>query len=400
MNCSVVVLCVRAMGHFHAVLPVIEALSRRGCNVRVFTDAEFREHVERAGASFVDVFARYPLEVADARSSPKPSRYVSYAGFYAEALAAEIAALDPALIVYDTFMLVGLVVGRMLGVPYINVSPNHALVPARTLSDLRLDPRVSTAPECWRAVRRLRDTFGLADANPFSYVDALSPFLNIYPEPVEFLDAAGRAALEPLEFFGCLAPELRGGRGTSVFPHRRRSRRILVSFGTIVWRYYEAEAVAALQVIARACADLDADVVISLGGHLLDPEMRRQIARENVAVVDEVDQWIELDEADVFITHHGLNSTHEAIFHQVPMLSYPFFADQPMLAARCQQLGLAVPLAETTRGIVDEAVVHDALARLWDDAGEYSARLATARHWELRTIGERGAIVDRILALI
>ena len=38
--------------------------------------------------------------------------------------------------------------------------------------------------------------------------------------------------------------------------------------------------------------------------------------------------------ADAFVTHSGMNSTHEALFHKMSMVSYPIFADQPGLAAR------------------------------------------------------------------
>jgi zeaxanthin glucosyltransferase len=399
MTRSIVVLCIHGIGHLRVVLPLVVALRRRGWTVHVLTHADFRVDVERTGARFVDLFARYPLDAADATSRPIPSRYVSFAGTYAEPLAAEIAALHPALIVYDTFMVAGPVVGRMLGVPYVNVSPNHAPVPARALAALRGDPRVATSPECWDAVQRLRATYGMTDAHPFWYVDALSPFLNLYGEPAEFLAAADRAALEPLAFFGCLAPELREGGTAAVFP-RRRDRRIYVCFGTVVWWYFESAAANALRVIARACADLDVEVAVSLGGHPLAASVRNEIARENVAVVDAVDQWAALREADVFVTHHGINSTHEAIFQKVPMLSYPFFGDQPALAARCQALGLAAPLASAPQSNFDAATVHAALAHLQQSEDDYAERLAEARGWELRTIAERDGVIERLLRLI
>ena len=93
-----------------------------------------------------------------------------------------------------------------------------------------------------------------------------------------------------------------------------------------------AEALAALDAISRACAGReDVEVAIGLGGHSIDPDVRRSLERENVAVLDYFDQWAALGEADLFVTHHGLNSTHESIYQRTPMISYPFFADQPQL---------------------------------------------------------------------
>ncbi len=397
MSRSIVVLCVRGTGHLRVVLPVVAALRRRGWTVHVLTHEDFRNLVEQAGGHFVDLFGRYPLEAVDATSRPVPSRYVTFAGVHAEALAADVAALDPALILYDTFMVAAPVVAKILGVPYVNVSPSHALVPARAITALRRDPRVATSAECWNAVQRLRHLYGMAEATPFSYVDTLSPFLNLYGEPPEFLAADDRAALEPLAFFGCLAPELREADAAAVFPQRRRGRRVYVSFGTVIWWYFERTAVAALRVMARAWADMDVDVVISLGGHPLEAAVRDEIARDNVVVAAEVDQWAALRDADVFVTHHGINSTHEAIFQQVPMISYPFFGDQPALARRCEELRLAVPLADAARGDFDEARVCSALARLQQSEGEHAERLAEARRWELRTMAGRDAVVDRML---
>jgi UDP:flavonoid glycosyltransferase YjiC (YdhE family) len=149
-------------------------------------------------------------------------------------------------------------------------------------------------------------------------------------------------------------------------------------------------------VLSRELGALPAtEVLISLGGHDIDPA---PFVRENVQVASYVDQWSVLAEADLFVTHHGLNSTHESIFHQVPMLSYPLFGDQPAMALRCEELGLAVSLVRTPRAPLDPAAVHSALARLAD--GSCAARLAEARAWELRTIAERPAVIERILALV
>ena len=141
------------------------------------------------------------------------------------------------------------------------------------------------------------------------------------------------------------------------------------------------------------------DVVIGLGGHERALVGRASLLRPNVQVFDYADQWAALREADIYVTHHGLNSTHESIFHEVPMLSYPFFGDQPAQARCCQDLGLAVPLVSTPRAPLEPEVVFGAIHRITDDRPAFAARLAEARAWELRTISERGAVIDRVEAL-
>jgi MGT family glycosyltransferase len=398
MNESIVVMCMGGIGHVQILLPLITGLRSRGCVVRVLTHGDFKAKVEAAGAHFVDLYEHHPLDAVDATSIPVPSRWVTFAGVYAESLSDQVEALAPALIVYDTFTLAGAVVAQRLGIPYVNVCTNHAAVPARMLAMLRQDPRVATSAECWAAVKRLQEDHGMKDASPFSYCEAMSPYLNVYAEPEEFLLAADRPAFEPVAFFGSLsAPTSEREVAPPMFPSPRRGRRVYVSFGTVIWWYFEKAGRAALISISHALADLDIDLLVSLGHYNLDAASRAELARPNVQVVDYVDQLSVLEEADVFITHHGNNSTHEAILHQVPMISYPFFHDQPALARHCQDLGLAVALADTPQVPVEAAPLLFALARLANESERFAARLAEARSWELRTIADRDAVLDRIL---
>lgn len=399
MSASVVAFCMQGVGHLQMLLPLVHGLSARGCLVHVFTHGDFRSAVERAGGRFVDLFARHPIDAADATSIPVPCRFVSFAGVYAERVAEEVAALEPDLVAYDTFSVVAPVVARRLELRYVSVIPNHAPVPARVLAALGADPRVAISESCHAAVRRLREVHGFREAHPFSYVDALSPHLNLYAEPAEFLAAGDRVAFEPVAFLGSLAPALRDERGAEVFPRKRRRLRIYVSFGTVIWWYFAPAAVAALQSIAEACAALDADVVIGLGGHRLDAAVAATIARENVTLRPFADQWTALRETDLVITHHGLNSTHEAIYHRVPMLSYPFFGDQPALARRCQELRLALPLVEHPQAPLTPDIVITAIERVERERHVFATHLAQAQVWELRTIAERDQVIEKVLAL-
>jgi MGT family glycosyltransferase len=397
------VFCMPEQGHFKRLLPLISGLAGAGVATHVFTDLRYREPVERAGGRFVDVFAGRPLEAADAKSLPVPCRYVSFAAHYADSVLREVAALRPALVVHDTFAVIGVVVANRLKLPRVAVCSGHNAAPGPTLEALRRDPRASVADECWRAVALLRERHGMPDASPFSYAACLSRELNVYCEPPEFLREDERAAFEPIAFFGSLAAEAPVAEvaSESLFGGgSAHALRVYASFGTVVWRYYEAAVLAALEAVADAVASRgDAVALVSLGGRGT-PEHAARLARRNVRVEPYVEQWRVLREASVFVTHHGLNSTHEAIFQRTPMLSYPFFGDQPGLAKRCQELGLAIPLADEPRAPITPEAVRAAFARVASERTAMQARFETARGWELAAIRGRGAVIERIVALM
>lgn len=400
MKGPVVALCMPERGHVQRLLPVVEGLAARGETVHVLTDARFAAEVAASGGRFADLFALHPLAAADDASLPVPVRYVSFAGVYADAITAQVAALAPSLVLYDSFAVVAPIVARRLGVPWVSLCAGHALDPERARAALARDPRVAVSDACHAAVARLRDAHGLPDAGPFSFADGLSPCLNVYGEPPQFLDEAARQRLEPVAFFGCLAPAQRDAASRErPFAGTARGSRVYVSFGTVIWRYYAPLARAALEVLADSFAERDAELLVSLGGHPGAGTLAPALARRNVRAEPWVDQWGALRDADLFVTHHGLNSTHEAIHHQVPMLSYPFFGDQPALARRCRQLGLARPLTAASRAPLDRPAVESALDALRAEREALAERLAEARAWELATIAGRPAVLDRILGL-
>jgi UDP:flavonoid glycosyltransferase YjiC (YdhE family) len=389
-------------GHFSRLRPLISGLAGAGIATYVFTDGIFRQDVERRGGRFVDLFAGRPIESADAASIPMPCRYVSFAGHYGDDVVREVAALRPAIVIHDTFALIGTVVANHLALPRVNVCAGHNYAPAPTAEALGV-PRMSITEECWRAVRVLRERHGLPEVTPFSYVSALSPDLNVYCEPPEFLRPEERKVFEPIAFFGSLSVEDTGSEAgcASVFGADSAGRlRLYASFGTVVWRYYEAEALRALEALCEALSTMhDAVALVSLGGGGPTEQIAR-LARRNVRVEGYVEQLQALREASVYLTHQGLNSTHEAIFQGTPMISYPFFADQPSLAKRCQELGLAVPLVEALRGPVVAGDVRAALARVAAEREAMRSRLAQARRWELETIRGRASVVERIVGLM
>jgi UDP:flavonoid glycosyltransferase YjiC (YdhE family) len=261
---------------------------------------------------------------------------------------------------------------------------------------------VSTSQRCHDAVTVLRERFGMADASPFSYVSSRSPELNLYCEPPEFLDEDRRRALEPVAFFGSLADAAGRKHGEKHFQGSGPDTiRIYASFGTVIWRYYAGQAFEALETLASAFGKRD-DVraIISLGGAERDEDVKERLTRPNVAIEDYVDQESVLAEADIFVTHHGLNSTHEAISHGTFMLSYPFFWDQPGLAGRCRALGIALPLSKDLRGSFNENDVFAALSAWRSNGKRIQRAISNAQEWERSVIAGRPAVVRKIIGLV
>lgn len=401
---TVVVFAMTEVGHFQRLYPLIAGLSGMDAQVHVFTDRRFRGAVEEAGGTFVDMLGRYPLSRVDEESVPFPCRFVTFAGHYAEEIAAEVEAIGPSLIVCDTFAVIGRVVARLLDLPHVNVCNGHNLEPRRTMAELKVDQPQRISPDCERAVELLRGRYGMSDASPYSYLDGISPLLNVYCEPPAFLSPGERAAFEPIAFHGSLPPPESiesppPDACRDLFPADAELK-VYASFGTVIWRYWPGEALRALTAISDAVERrAGASALLSLGGFDVGDAARRRLERPRVSVEAYVDQWRALTAADAVITHNGLNSTHEAIFCEVPMVSYPFFGDQPSLARRCWELGVAVPMVEEPRGALDEGAVHRALDELTTDRQRMIERLATARSWELETIAGRPAVWERVIAL-
>lgn len=397
MPTTAVVFSMGDRGHFNRLLPVIDGLVRAGVTTWVFTDRAFRDDVRRAGGQFSDLFASHSVAEADTTSLPLPCRYVSFAGLFSDAVVDAVTPLNPSLIVHDTFAVIGYVVANRLGLPRVNVCSGHNLAPGPAIAEIHRDRRIEIDQACRDAVDLLRTRDGIVDASPFLYMTGISPLLNLYCEPPEFLRTDEREAFAPISFFGSLWPAGMPSTGTASGMFRSGAGlRVYVSFGTVIWRYYRAEAIAALDALVAAIGERnDAEAVISLGGTAAS----LSVTAPNVRVERYVDQWQILQTASVYVTHQGLNSTHEAIFHGVPMVSYPFFGDQPGLAARCQELGLAVPLVGATRGPVSPRDVHTALDRVAANRATLSARLDVAREWELDTIRARPDVIARMTAL-
>lgn len=90
----------------------------------------------------------------------------------------------------------------------------------------------------------------------------------------------------------------------------------------------------------------------------------------NWRIVSYADQIEELKNTDLFITHGGSNSCHEAINTKTQMISIPFFGDQPLVGQQIERLGIGINLVEKNHidTIESKAFLNSKLAKKLDKA--------------------------------
>jgi MGT family glycosyltransferase len=131
-----------------------------------------------------------------------------------------------------------------------------------------------------------------------------------------------------------------GQRQAVEFPWERLDGRPLIyaSLGTL-----QNGSESIFRTIAEACAGVNAQLVISLGGGL-DPA-RLGALKGDPIVVRYAPQLELLKRASLVITHAGLNTVLESLAEGVPMVAMPLGNDQPGVAARVAARGAGVVIS-------------------------------------------------------
>jgi zeaxanthin glucosyltransferase len=245
-------------------------------------------------------------------------------------------------------------VADQLGLPWISIALIPPLLPddrfppfwlgwaagqdrlSRLRNRLAIHLLLRISAPIFREVNRQRIAWGL---KPHTRPEEeLSPLAQIaqLPEALEFEILGKKPA--GLHYTG---PFLNAQQRPAVdFPWDRLDGRPLIyaSLGTL-----QNGSEAIFRTITDACAGLDAQLVISLGGGL-DPAKLGNLAGDPL-VVHFAPQLQILKRAALVITHAGLNTVLESLCEGVPMVVIPLGNDQPGVAARLKARGACIVIS-------------------------------------------------------
>jgi len=410
---NIAVVCPPLPGHLNPMANLGRGLKERGHSVTVFNIPALEQTVRSEGLAFhpfgghnADLLGRGVALMAQQRGlmslrfAVECSRRVSE--LLCEQLPAALINSDIDLVMVDQNEPAGGSVAQYLGLPFINICPSLPLnreadIPAPFVSRQfvasrasRLRNRIEHTVADWlispinRTINRYRAAWGLwplrSPDDSFSDLAQLSQMTADVDFPRKRLPSC----------FHYLGPFCSRVGETIPFPFEQLNGRPLIyaSLGTL-----QERASRYFAIIAEACAGMEEQLVISLGGR--DANEKMELAGSPL-VVKYAPQLEILERASVTITHAGLNTVMQSLMFGVPMVAIPITHDQPAIATRVQRSGAgeAIPIRELTaprlRAALDR-VMNDPKYRI--RAKQISTSIQTAGG-----IGRAVAIVEEILA--
>ncbi|MER5521338.1 glycosyltransferase [Streptomyces sp. NPDC002763] len=390
-----------AVGHLNPMLALVSALTGdpRHCRVRAYGSPALGALYRRAGAEFVPLDQRTPAPDSPPLSEPRPSD-LAVRSFLApqnglDAVVNGVARFAPDVVVHDVFDLRGAVAARALGVPAAAVLPFAGL---RALGDGFVRQHGSDHPALRAANARLVRDFGTDVLGDPVCLPVLFPSrsLSLVTAVEAQSPPPGAAGMEALRFMErALGPALRwtgpwlgdvywGEESAHAVAYERAARRraqgalsVLFSLGTNISTFRREAPMGGARSGAEYF-DVALDLLLAALGddhrfHLLIARGSSEVRRAwpaNAVVADVLPQRALLAGAvDVFITHHGYNSTVEAVLHGVPAVALPGYGDQVANAAFSVARGVSVahwdlrgPATSCTPDLLRRAVLDAASA--------------------------------------
>jgi MGT family glycosyltransferase len=129
-----------------------------------------------------------------------------------------------------------------------------------------------------------------------------------------------------------------------VWPLDRRKPLVFASLGTL-----QGSRLGMFRQIAAACRQIDAQLLVAHCGGLDSIQERLLLQQGATWVTDFAPQRWALEQADLLVSHGGLNTVMDAIAARTPMLIMPIAFDQPGVAARVSHSGIGLRLNRRAR---------------------------------------------------
>lgn len=350
---KIVFFCIPAHGHTNPTLGVVRELVRRGHQVKYYSYEPFRAVIEAAGADFVpcDAYdAQLGLTSKDGERIGKDLAFSTHVLVETtlalnDIVCRDMAAWQPDCIVADSMAAWGKAVALKLGLPFVSSTTTFAFnqesAKIMKQSFRELLAFFLSMPRINKDVRRLQAT-GYPVKNVLELIqNDENTHTIVYTSP-EFQPCAESFS----DKYAFVGPSVRPAREKVEKTH---DRLVYISMGTVVNDRLEL-----YKNCIAALAGEDVQVILSVGDQVDIAALGPLPA--NISVYPQVDQIAVLEQADVFLSHCGMNSASESLYFGVPLLCCPQTKEQGGVAARVTALGAGMVLENTSQSAIKAAV--------------------------------------------
>ena len=263
-----------------------------------------------------------------------------------------MAELKPDCIVADSMALWGKAVALKLGIPFVSSTTTFAFnqhsakIMKQGIGDLF--KMLFAMPKTSKQVKRLKDK-GYPVNNILDIIASgdsthtivytspeFQPFSETFSEKFAFVGPSIRPATEKIE--------------------KKRDKLIYISMGTVnndMMPFYKS--------CISALANTDYQVIMSVGNLVSIKDFGD--LPENISIFSHVDQIAVLEQADVFVSHCGMNSVSESLYFEVPLVMLPQTSEQKGVAERVSELNAGIKLEKS-----DGASVLSAINKILGDS--------------------------------
>lgn len=350
---KIVFFCIPAHGHTNPTLGVVRELVERGHEVWYYSYNMMKEKIETAGAKFISC-DEYDTEM---KLDPKDATRVGKdLAFSTKILVDTTLALDdkvckdmeqlqPGCIVADSMAIWGKAVALKLGIPFVSSTTTFAFnkYSAKIMKQSigELFGMIFSMSKIQKDIKRLQDK-GYPVKNVLDIIQndektdtvvytspQFQPCADTFSDKYAFVGPSVRTVTEQIE--------------------KTKEKLIYISMGTV-----NNDMLQLYKNCIAAFKETEYQVIMSVG-NLVDIESFEELP-ENISVYTQVDQIAVLSQADVFLSHCGMNSVNESLYYEVPLVMYPQTSEQGGVANRVLQLGAGIQLKKTTPSAILEAI--------------------------------------------
>jgi len=356
-----------AEGHINPTLGLVRELIYRGEEVVYLAPAPFRGKIELTGAEFREFNSFY--------GKPESGYLPGILGMMRFLLRSADKVIDQAMeltaterydyVVHDAFFGWGALIAHLLKAT--SISSNSTFAPVINRSMTGKDERSAVQlEEIKQEMLQLSSRYGFPVSRMQDMMFNKGLMNLVYTS--EYFQPHRHLFDETYHFVG---PSIAEREDAPDFPWSQLegAQSIYISLGTIAnddKSFYEE--------CFKAFAEMPYRFVMSLGNKISASALTG--IPSNFILQPYVPQLEILKRVDLFITHGGMNSVSEALFHDVPLIVIPLSADQPIVASRVEELGCGVKLsrqqatAEALRSAVDRVIGNDEYKRNSSIVGE------------------------------